>query len=116
MAQCDWSSDVCSSDLAGLGSVTPALKITERPVAVPPAGIGVVLSPWNWPRAVGAAGGTSIEVLKSGAVSAFPPNVVQPLARPVWSAVRACQWYPVLLVSPGTATNPFWPFATRPPI
>src|SRR5207245_10326783 len=84
--------------------------------AVSPGGMAVVPSLWNCPSTVGGAGGVGIDVAKSAADSEFPPNGVQGLARPVWSAVRACQWYPVLLASPGTTTNPGCPVATRSPV
>ena len=90
------------------------MKITARLGAVPPTGMAVLASLWNWARPVGAFGGTGTDVLKSGGLSGFPSNAVQSLARPVWSAVRACQRYPVLFARPATATKPVCPFATRP--
>ena len=71
------------SSSPGLGSVTVALKITDRPGAVPPTGMTVLPSLWNWAVSVGGAGGCGMVVTKSGSVSAFAPNVVQALARPV---------------------------------
>ena len=53
-------------------------------------------------------------VVKSTAVSSFPPNALHALARPVWSTTRACQWYAVLFASPASATKAMAPFATRP--
>ena len=67
----------------GLGSVTPASKVTDRAVAIPPAGMGVLPSLWSWLRPVGALGGTGTDVLKSGGLSGFPSSAVQSLARPV---------------------------------
>ncbi|PYO79883.1 MAG: hypothetical protein DMD67_01735 [Gemmatimonadetes bacterium] len=64
-------------------SVTVALRITDRPVVAPPTAIAVLPSLWNCPKPVGALGGTGIEVLTSGADSAFPPKAVQGPARPV---------------------------------
>ena len=96
--------------------MTVALKITERPAAVPPSAIGTAPSLWNWPRVVGASGFAGTDVLKSGGLCGFPSNAVQSLARPVSSEVRACQWYPVLFARPATATKPVCPFATRPPV
>ena len=100
----------------GLGSVTVALKITDRPAAVPPTAMGVTASLWNCASPVGAFGGTGTDVLKSGGLSGFPSNAVQSLTRPVWSAVRACQRYPVLFARPGTPTKAVCPFATRAPV
>src|SRR5690242_1524883 len=46
-----------------------------------------------------------ITTLKSMAVSALLPNWSHALHRPVLSHERACQRYPVLLVSPPTCTD-----------
>ena len=80
------------NESSGLASVTPALKKTWRFNAVPPTGIPVLPSLWNWARLVGAFGGTGTDVVKSGGLCGFPSNAVQALVRPVSSAVRACQW------------------------
>ena len=67
----------------GLGSVTVALKITERPGAVPPTGMAVLPSLWSWTRSAGSAGGCGIVVAKSASVSGLAPNAIQALARRV---------------------------------
>jgi len=84
-----WSSTSSLNWSPGLGSLTPALNTTDRPGVVPPTVIGVLPLLWNCPSPVGGAGSAGMEVLKSAAVSGFPPNDVQALARPVWSSVRA---------------------------
>src|SRR5437660_1582371 len=74
-SRCSWS--------PGFGSVTLALKITDRPDAVPPTGMAVTPSLWNCAVSVGGAGGCGMVVTKSPSVSGFPPNAVQALARSV---------------------------------
>src|SRR5438876_1061013 len=49
----------------GFGSVTVALKITDRPGAVPPTGIAVTPSLWNCAVSVGGAGGCGMAVTKA---------------------------------------------------
>src|SRR5207244_1752707 len=61
----------------GFGSDTVALKITDRPGAVPPTGMAVAPSLWNCAVSVGGEGGCGMVVTKSPSVSAFPPNAVQ---------------------------------------
>src|SRR5947207_1422140 len=74
-SRCSWS--------PGFGSVTVALKITDRPDAVSPTGMTVTPSLWNCAVSVGGAGGCGMVVTKSPSVSGFPPNAVQALARSV---------------------------------
>jgi len=88
----------------GFGSVTVPLNTAERLRPLPPTGMAVTPSFWNCPSAVGASGGSGMTVAKSAAVSAFPPNDTHALARPVWSRVRARQWYDVLSASPVSVT------------
>jgi len=82
-SRCSWS--------PGFASVSVPSTTTDRPAAVPPTGMAVLRSLWNWARPVGESGGTGTDVLKSTPFAVLPPNGVQSLARPVWSRVRARQ-------------------------
>src|SRR5437764_8249199 len=71
-SRCSWS--------PGFGSVTVALKITDRPDAVPPTRMPVTPSLWNCAVSAGGAGGRGRVVTKSPSVSALAPNAVHALA------------------------------------
>src|SRR2546427_12237097 len=100
---CDWSSDVCSSDLA--------LSLTADQAMAPPVPVFVicrvtclVLEPAiaesrTW---LGVTVSTGFVIVTVKSALAPLPKAVHGPRRPVWSVTRTCQRYPAAFVSPLT--------------